>query len=523
MADFNSDEKQSKKDARREAKIEAKRRKLAEKRRERLGDTAEPEIADTAEPQAADMPAGLESDVLPDGAELNGQPETAQHDEVRSDGAQTDAGKISDQQRVVTADSSNREMRINFAEEEKARAAKGLAESGPETAESGRETGGAAGSSGRGPGRRSFSWRNLLLSGNGRGINIKDISPKFVLRCLVALLVLIFLVYAALEVADYFDKKTDVFITDEGFKHADKFERCVVINGIDVSVHQKGDINWEKVKTSGVDFVFVRAGYRAADDGSLHPDTKFEENVSAATDAGLMVGAYFYSQALNAGEGREEAEFVIDMLKGYDMTMPVAIDYELYKDGRLDKRVQAGEMYAASFYHDAVLGFTNTLEDAGYETAVYASKDMLTNYMQADLLDDIATIWLAKYGEKAELKAKYWFWQCSDKAAVGGIEGGVDHDFWYMEPGKAYKTRAKHKKEAVSVENCKIRFKDDKVKLHNFRAEPKFTVTYEDRRLAEGRDYVSSVIHNTKTGTGYVVIRGIKRYKDWIMYPFTIE
>lgn len=341
------------------------------------------------------------------------------------------------------------------------------------------------------------------------------------------LLLVILAVYGFLQLRDYIAKSTPYRVSDEGFTHSERFENAVVLHGIDVSEHQDTDINWVKVKTSGVDFVFIRAGYRSVDDGSLHEDENFVTNIENANKAGLMTGAYFYSQALNAEEGREEAHFVLDLVKKYDISLPLAIDYEIYKGGRLDQKIEAGEMYAASFYHDAVLGFCDEVQNAGYESAVYANKDMLTNYMQADLLDDSATIWLARYDSEAGLDADYWFWQCSDSGRAGNMSEAVDQDFWYMEPGKVYPTRARTKgvkdKNRVSIGDCRITLKNDSVKLHHFRAVPKFGVTYEGRGLRKGSDYVASVVHNNEAGTGYIIIRGIGKYKDWIMYPFTIE
>ena len=206
----------------------------------------------------------------------------------------------------------------------------------------------------------------------------------------LVLLSLIFAVGSIVSISDYLSKRPDYRVTDEGFTHAEKFADAVPLTGIDISEHQSTDIKWKKVKSSGIDFVFIRAGYRGADTGSLHIDSSFETNLKAARKAGLMVGVYFYSQALDAKEGKEEADFVLELLKSKDITLPVVIDYEIYPGGRLEEKINAGEMYAASFYHDAVLGFCREVEAAGYESAVYANKDMLTNYMQADLLDDSA-------------------------------------------------------------------------------------------------------------------------------------
>ena len=502
MAGNSNDERQSRKDAKRDARIEAKRRKLAEQRAERAAAAA-------------------------------GRVTAAEETGADTEAAAGQAGA----ERQITADSANRERRAIIREED--RKAMTPEQSVPE------ETSGDSPDdiSGQGADTAAVSETGIVKAKAGtkakakrinagavaRGIftRIKKSSanwtPKMIGAWCFVLMVLIFLVWAALEAADYQDKKPEFYITDEGFGHDDRFDGCAALIGIDVSEHQEGEINWERVKSSGADYVFVRAGYRAADNGTLHADDNFKANMKGAEKAGLMVGVYFYSQALTPGEAKEEAEFVLDMVKDYDITMPVAIDYEIYEGGRLDKKIQAGELYAASLYHDIVLGFTNTVEAAGYESAVYANHSMLTNYMQADLLDDMATIWLASYDSVATLDADYWFWQCTEAARVSGIEGSVDQNFWYVRPEKVYETRAKHRKNAVSVRDCRISFRRSVTRLRNFRAMPKFDMTHEGKGMKEGRDYVSSIVRNTKSGTGYVIIRGIGKYKDWIMYPFNIE
>lgn len=495
MAENNQDAKQtSKKDAKRDAKIEAKRRRLAEQRAGRLR-------AD-AEPAAADSPTFREwYDAEKQAKQPLGSEKQAADREITP--------PIGAAKRPVSSDSANREWRPVI----------------PETAAPGETGAPAAHRAGAEEAGSRKASRKDRKAGKKRGTGGGGfrVTPGFILRCIIALAALILIIYIVLRVANYNDSKPDFMVTDEGFYHAERFDGAVPVFGIDVSEHQKGDINWKKVKSCGIDFVFIRAGYRAADDGTLHEDKNFRDNLKKANKAGLMTGAYFYSQALTPGEAKEEAEFVLDMVKGKDISMPIAIDYEIYKDGRLDKKIQAGDLYAASLYHDIVLGFTSTVEDAGYESAVYASRDMLTNYMQADLLDDMATIWLARYDSDAGLDANYMFWQCTENGKVSGIDGEVDRDFWYIQPEKVYETRAKHKKKAVSVRDCRISFNESKTEIHSFRAMPSYDITYEENGLKEGRDYIASVIRNTQAGTGYVIIRGINNYKDWIMYPFTVE
>ena len=350
---------------------------------------------------------------------------------------------------------------------------------------------------------------------------------KFEIRVRLAFLCIVFLlaVIVIIRAIASSQTATDVYLSDEKFTHSDRFENCVVLQGIDISQHNDGDIKWKKVKTSGADFVFIRAGYRAADDGTIHADENFRKNAKAASKAGIMVGAYFYSQALTPEEAEEEAQFLLNAVKRYDITMPLVIDYEIYKGGRLDKKIQAGEMYAASIYHDIVLTFCRKVEAEGYESAVYANYDMLTNYMDASILDDEANIWLASYNKKAGLDADYMFWQCTDSAKAGGIEGNVDQDFWYVEPGKVYKTKAagKNEKNRVSIGSCRVSFQRSVTKLKNRRAIPKLGITYEGKGLKKGRDYVLTVVKNTAPDRGYIIVRGIGNYKNWMMVPFSIE
>ena len=352
----------------------------------------------------------------------------------------------------------------------------------------------------------------------------KKLPLKVKIKVIAGAIVLLLALFGILRLVDYLSSGTEVFLTDEGFTHADRFSDCVVLNGIDVSTHQGEDINWKKVKTGGAEFVFIRAGYRSADDGSLHEDENFAQNLKNANKAGLMTGVYFYSQALTPAEAEEEADYCMNLIKGKDIDLPVVIDFEIYPDGRLNQKIDAGELYAASLYHDIVLAFCRKVEAAGYESAVYANLDMLTHYMDASLLDDSGTIWLAQYSESPSLEADYWFWQATDSGQVGGIEGNVDHDFWYLEPGKVYETRsAGSPGPRISIGDCKIKFNKDSYKIKNRRAVPKLSLRCGGKNMREGSDYTLSVVNNTKSGTGYVIIRGKGLYKDWIMLPFTIE
>ncbi len=351
-----------------------------------------------------------------------------------------------------------------------------------------------------------------------KGKDLRISKGKLILAALVVLIIAVLV----LRIAAYVSSISRQHLTDEGLTHDARFSSCEIVHGIDVSAYQD-EINWKKVKSSEADFVFVRAGYRDADDGTLYEDTAFRTNIKKAHKAGLATGAYFYSQALNEDEAVEEAEYLLDLVRRYDIDMPLVIDYELYDGGRVQQAVEAGDLYAASLYHDIVLAFCRRVQQAGYESAVYANYDMLTNYMDSTLLDEVAVIWAAQYGGECDVEGDYLYWQCAEDAAVDGIEGNVDHDIWYIEPGKVYSTNAAGISDAISIGECDVEFKEDTVKLKNHRATPKVTVTYDGKKLRKGRDYQLTFVKNTVKGTGYAVVRGTGKYCDWKAVPFTIE
>jgi GH25 family lysozyme M1 (1,4-beta-N-acetylmuramidase) len=350
----------------------------------------------------------------------------------------------------------------------------------------------------------------------------KKRSFKSKLKLAVAVLIVLLVLTGIIKLAAFLGSISKTHLSDEGLTHDARFKNCVAVHGIDVSEYQD-EINWKKVKSSEADFVFIRAGYRSSETGELKEDADFKTNMKKANKAGIMCGAYFFSQALNEAEAVEEAEYLLKLVKRYDVEMPLVIDYELLNGGRLQKVVEAGEMPASSMYHDVVLAFCRRVEKAGYESAVYANYDMLTNYMDSTLLDEEAVIWAAQYGGQCDVKGNYLYWQCAEDAAVGGIEGNVDHDIWYIEPGKVYSTRAEGKKDPVSIGECKVEFDQSSYKTKNHIAKPEIKVTNGDKKLRRGRDYIASFVKNTGSGTGYAIVRGKGRYKDWIAVPFTID
>ena len=338
----------------------------------------------------------------------------------------------------------------------------------------------------------------------------------------IAVIALI-LLFIIIRLAAFIGSTSMHHLSDEGLIHADRFADSLKVHGIDVSSYQK-DINWKKVKSAEADFAFIRAGYRSSKTGELHEDKMFEKNMKAARKAGIMKGVYFYSQAITPEEAEEEADYLLKLVEPYDVEMPLAIDFEIYEGGRLDQAIQTGNMAYASAYHDIVLAFCDRVEKAGYESCVYASYDMLTNYMDSNMIGDEATIWVAQYGGKCDVEGEYMYWQCAEDAEISGIKGTVDHDIWYIEPGRVYPTKARGSKSQTSIGDVEVTFDKDTYKLKNHRAKPKVTVTSKDgKKLRSGKQYEISFIRNTTKSTGYAIIRGIGKYKDWTAVPFTIE
>ncbi len=189
-----------------------------------------------------------------------------------------------------------------------------------------------------------------------------------------------------------------------------------MIKGIDVSAWQ-GNIDWKKVKGSGIEAVVIKAG--GSDDG-LYTDSKWEQNYKEAKSAGLHVGAYYFvgEKCITKADGEADARRFLDMLKGKQLDFPVYIDVEATSTS--DK---AGATEAA-------VAFLELLEKAGYFAGIYASE--VSGFR--DRLDDSKlkyySHWVAWYGDD-EPAIDYGGWQYSSEGRVNGIDGYVDLDKFF--------------------------------------------------------------------------------------------
>ena len=192
--------------------------------------------------------------------------------------------------------------------------------------------------------------------------------------------------------------------------------------GIDVSHHQ-GDIDWNAVKAAGFDFAILRIGYRGyAQEGTLNADKKFEEYYTKAKEAGLKVGVYFFAQAVNEEEAREEAEFVLGILNGRSLELPVVYDPESILDDEARTDDVSGQQFTAN---TAV--FCRLIEEGGYSPMIYAN--MLWEAFELDLekLADYP-IWYADYEDKPHTPYAFKIWQYTNEASVPGVSGVCDID-----------------------------------------------------------------------------------------------
>lgn len=201
--------------------------------------------------------------------------------------------------------------------------------------------------------------------------------------------------------------------------------------GIDVSAWQ-GNINWSKVKASGIDFAIIRCGYGKND--SKQDDKYFTKNVKGCEKVGMPYGVYLYSYATNVKDAESEAKHVLRLLKGCKPEYPIYYDLEdEHTTGKCSKKqiLQIAKK------------FVSILEEAGYWVGIYANKHWNTTYLN-DKWYDAKARWVSQYGDKCTYKGKYGIWQYSSKGKVKGINGNVDMNRAYVNYPKLIKDKRKN-------------------------------------------------------------------------------
>lgn len=229
----------------------------------------------------------------------------------------------------------------------------------------------------------------------------------------------------------YYDPSTHKKVTGEKviagvrykFDGNGKFEGEVVVfgkfKGVDVSKYQ-GNINWNQVKASGVEFAIIRVGYRGYGSGALVEDPTFRQNIRGATAAGLKVGLYFYSQAVNEAEAAEEASMVLRLCSGYNISYPIYFDTEKVAGdtGRADNISRSQRTANA-------VTFCDIIRNAGYRAGVYSYASWFYNQLNIANLTQYS-IWIAQYRDNLTFDYNYDIWQYTSSGQVPGIPARVD-------------------------------------------------------------------------------------------------
>lgn len=277
----------------------------------------------------------------------------------------------------------------------------------------------------------------------------------------------------------------------------------------------------------------------------------FESNVKGATDAGLAVGAYIFSQAVTKEDVLEEAMFLMNLVDGYDLSLPLVMDYEVASEGAFVTAINNGTLTAEEMTEN-VSFFANLVRTQGYEACVYANASFLNNYLDLSKLSSICETWLAHYTTYTDFGSAFTMWQCTDSSNVDGITvngttANVDKNFWYINPDGITSVATERIDEEgeistgtrmlsedcadddsvigerISLEDCDIELEDDSYRLSGDYVEPEVTVTYDGEELEEGTDYTLAFIDNNEEDTAYVVVRGVGAYKDIACISFEIK
>ena len=190
--------------------------------------------------------------------------------------------------------------------------------------------------------------------------------------------------------------------------------------GIDVSKWQ-GNIDFEKVKSAGASFVMIRIGSQRQSGNDIYIDEYFKENIKKAHDAGLKVGVYFYSTATTKDEAIRHANWVIKILDGESLDLPIAFDWENWANFNT---------YKISFYdlNSISESFIKEVEANGYKGMLYSSKFYLETIWTNK---NNSPVWLAHYTNKTDYKGDYVIWQSCNNGKIDGISGNVDIDIMY--------------------------------------------------------------------------------------------
>ena len=210
------------------------------------------------------------------------------------------------------------------------------------------------------------------------------------------------------------------FTADSSLKYYSENGKAASSEGIDISSYS-GNIDWKKVKESGIDFAMIRVGGRGyGEKGEMYTDERALEYINGAKAEGIKVGAYFFSQAVSTEEAIEEADYVKSVLGDITLDYPVAYDWEIIKDD--DARTDS---VSASQATECARAFCDRVKELGYTPILYSpSRELYFKYDLSRLAD--IDIWYCEYANVPTFYYEFSMWQYSATGTIDGIEGAVD-------------------------------------------------------------------------------------------------
>ena len=217
---------------------------------------------------------------------------------------------------------------------------------------------------------------------------------------------------------------TENFELEDGYMiYKDENGEKISHLGIDLSYHNPM-VDWDKLAASGVEFVMLRCGYRGYTEGGLIKDEVFDEYAAEANRVGIKLGVYFFTQSITVEEAEAEADFVLDLIKDYDLSYPVALDTELIEDS--EARTNTTEI-SKELRSQMAIAFCERIKEEGYYPVIYASENWMRRNMDLEMLNQY-DFWAAQYQPQNDFLYDFTIWQYTDSGSVPGVAQKADLD-----------------------------------------------------------------------------------------------
>lgn len=298
-----------------------------------------------------------------------------------------------------------------------------------------------------------------------------------------------------------------------GYVSASYIKLQAIEKGIDVS-KWNGDIDWNKVKSDGIDYVIIRGGF-----GNSSIDPKFKSHIEGASNAGLKVGVYWFSYATSVSKAKEEAAKCLSTIEPYKdkISYPVFYDFEY---ASVDYSKKNGVNITKELSTKMAEAFLTDIKNAGYITGIYTNKDFGDKYFDSDLLY-ANNLWIAQYASQCTYNKPYMMWQYTETGTINGIDSSskpayFDMNYTYLKPTNNTPEVKIDLSSASSNEISDVIYTGHAI-------EPYVELTLDNKILKLNEDYTISYSNNNSVGTGTITITGINEYTGTQTIPFKIN